>query len=745
MSETKIAAQHLRRCAFVYVRQSSTAQVMQNRESTARQYQLVERAVALGWKHDQVNLIDEDLGLSGSGLIERSGFAHMTAEVALGHAGIVLALEASRLARNNADWYRLLDLCSVTDTLIGDADGLYHPGLFNDRLVLGLKGTMSEAELHLLRARLNGGIRNKAARGELRRGLPVGFVWGDADGEVRFHPDQSVVDAIRTVFERFAEMGSARRVWLHFRAEGLRFPSQRFPSLETANALDGIAWVTATYTKIHQVLTSPVYAGAYVYGKSHHERFVDADGKVRTRVRRLPRSEWSVLIREHHKGFIDWDAFEANQVRLGSNTRPRPHEPAGVVREGTALLQGIATCGRCGRGLHVAYSGRASSPNYFCPGKDIVNGRGEFCLRIGGRQIDDAVAPELLAALRPAALEASLDVANRLSADREAALAHWMQQVERMRYEAQRAERRYRAVDAENRLVARGLEAEWEKGLQALAEAEAELARRERAAPNVLSATQRQAILALGVDVERVWSAPTTTDRDRKELLRTVLEEVIIAVEREEGRAHLALRWRGGLITDVDVPLPPKQAPIRTEEDTIDLVRRLALHYPDAVIAGVLNRQGRRTATGLRFTANRVNGLRTHWGIPRHERPLPEPSGELVSVYEAAKVLDVAPSTLFRWLNDGFIAGEQLTPAAPWRIRLTDELRARFVEEPPPGFVPMVDAMRLLGFSRQTVLQRVKRAELQAVHVRRGRRKGLTIKVPAPLAGFFDAEQSTRG
>jgi hypothetical protein len=314
-----------------------------------------------------------------------------------------------------------------------------------------------------------------------------------------------------------------------------------------------------------------------------------------------------------------------------------------------------------------------------------------------------------------------------------------------MRYEAQRAERRYRAVDAENRLVARGLEAEWEKRLRALGDAEAELAHRERATPNVLSEAQRQSILALGADIGLVWSAPTTTDRDRKELLRTVLEEVIIAVEREEGRAHLALRWRGGLITDVDVSLPPKQAPVRTEEDTIDLVRRLAIHYPDAVIAGVLNRQGRRTATGLRFTANRVAGLRTHWDIPRHERRPADPSGELVSVHEAAKVLDVAPSTLFRWLNDGFIGGEQLTSGAPWRIRLTDELRARFVEEPPPGFVPMVDAMRLLGVSRQTVLQRVKRGDLHAVHVRCGRRKGLTIKVPAPLAGLFDAKESARG
>jgi DNA invertase Pin-like site-specific DNA recombinase len=403
----KITADHLRRCAFVYVRQSSAAQVAQNRESTDRQYQLVDRAVTLGWKRDQVSVVDEDMGISGSGLAERSGFAHMTAQVALGHAGLILGLEVSRLARNNADWYRLLDLCSVTNTLIGDADGVYHPSLFNDRLVLGLKGTMSEAELHVLRARLNGGIRNKAARGELRRGLPVGFVFGDADGEVLFHPDQSVTDAIRAVFARFAETGSVRRVWLHFRSEGLRFPRQLVSSLSHERALDGIRWVTATYTKIHQVLTSPVYAGAYTYGKSRHERYIDETGKLRKRVRKLPRSEWSVLIRDHHQGFIDWETFEANQVRIASNTRPRPHEPASAVREGTALLQGIATCGRCGRGLRVYYSGRAATPGYYCSGSTIVNGRGEFCMRVSGRHIDAAVVPAFLTALAPAAVEAS--------------------------------------------------------------------------------------------------------------------------------------------------------------------------------------------------------------------------------------------------------------------------------------------------------------------------------------------------
>jgi len=306
---SKITSENLLRCAIVYVRQSSTTQVEHNRESTARQYALAERAAKLGWRRDQIKVIDEDLGISGSGLAERTGFARMTAEVALGQVGIVLGLEVSRLARNNADWYRLLDLCGLTHTLIGDGDGIYHPGLFNDRLVLGLKGTMSEAELHVLRARLLGGIRNKAARGELHRGLPVGLVRGDADGEVRLHPDESVQAAIHAVFERFAELGSARRVWLWFCSQGLRFPLQ-------SNTLSDIRWVTPTYTKIHQVLTNPFYAGVYVYGRTQQTCYLDESGRVRKRLRHRSREQWPVFIRDHHAGYIDWNTFEANQKRL---------------------------------------------------------------------------------------------------------------------------------------------------------------------------------------------------------------------------------------------------------------------------------------------------------------------------------------------------------------------------------------------------------------------------------------------
>jgi DNA invertase Pin-like site-specific DNA recombinase len=737
MSElSKIISDHLRRRAVVYVRQSSTTQVEHNRESTARQYQLAERAVALGWVRDQVRIFDEDLGVSGSGLAERAGFARMTAEVALGEVGIVLGLEVSRLARNNADWYRLLDLCGATHTLIGDADGIYHPGLFNDRLVLGLKGTMSEAELHVLRARLLGGIRNKAARGELHRGLPIGLVRGEADGEVLLHPDESVTAAIRAVFERFAEMGSARRVWLWFRSQGLRFPLQ-------SNTLQDVGWVTPTYTKIHQVLTNPFYAGVYVYGRTQQTCYVDDSGRLRKRIQLRPRSEWPVFIRDHHRGFIDWQTFEANQNRLAHNIRPRPHYSGGAVREGAALLQGIAVCGHCGRRLAVHYSGRYSAPGYHCAGKNIVNGRGEYCLNVGGVQIDAAVAAAFLAALAPARLAASLQAIEQLEADHETTLAQFRRELERARYAAQRAERRHRAVDPDNRLVARGLEAEWESALRELKAAEAELSNREHSRPRPFSREERDSILALGKDLKGVWSAPTTSDRDRKELLRTLLEEVTLSVEREKSNAHLMLRWRGGLLNELDVPLPRSHpAPIRTAEDTIDLLRRLAAHYTDALIAGILNRQGRKTATGLSFTANRVSSLRTHWNIPCFEPSQQPNEAQCLTVERAAQALGVAPSTLHRWLNDGFIAGEQITPGAPWRIRLDDELRARFVENVPEGYVTMLKATHLLGVSRQTILQRVKRGELHAVHVSYGRRKGLRIKVPAAHPDLFNPQST---
>jgi DNA invertase Pin-like site-specific DNA recombinase len=720
---SKIKPSHIQRAAMVYLRQSTPSQVEHNRESTARQYALADKACQLGWAKEQVIIIDEDLGLSGSSTDKRSGFARLTSEVALAHVGIVLGLEVSRLARNNADWYRLLELCGITDTLIGDNDGVYHPALFNDRLLLGLKGTMSEAELHILRARLDGGIRNTAARGALRRGLPVGFIWGERDGEVLFHPDQAVSGAISTVFERFAEFGSARRVWLWFRSAGLSFPLQDGPHGQ-------IRWGAPTYTALHHILTNPVYAGAYAYGKTRCERFVDEHGIVKKRLRHLPIAQWAVLLPEHHSGFIDWATFQANQVRLAANTRPRPHQSGGAVREGAALLQGIASCGHCGRRLLTHYRGRNSTPGYHCAGKDIVNGRGQYCLNISGLAIEQAVANAFLEAVTPAAVQATLLTVQQLQANHDAAWAQWRLEVERLRYEAERAERRYRTVEPENRLVARGLESAWEACLRDLAGAEAELRRQEQQRPSAVDPKQLQRIQTLGADLRQVWKATSTTDRDRKQLLRMLLEEVSLNLKRAEGHAHLTLRWRGGAITVLDVPVP-RFRPMgpRTDEDTISLLRRLAALYPDEVIAGILNRQERKTATGERFTANQVGSLRRYRNIPRFQPAAEPPPGELATIRKAAQILGLNTSTIHRWLADGFIAGEQITPGAPWQIRITDELRARIVEQAPPEYLPMLETTIKLGVSRQTVLQRVKRGELEALLVRQGRRKGLRIKV----------------
>ena len=739
MSESpKVSASHRQRAAIVYVRQSTLAQLERNRESTTRQYDLADKAVALGWPRGAVQVVDEDQGISGSSTAGRPGFAELAAQVGLGQVGIVLALEVSRLARNNADWYRLLDLAGMTDTLIADADGLYHPGLFNDRLVLGMKGTMSEAELHILRARLDGGVRSKAARGELKRALPVGLVWGEGPAEVRFHPDEAVTGVIAAVFEQFGASGSARAVWLWLREQGLKWP------LAPAAYLHGtdIRWVEPTYHAVHSVLTHPAYAGAYVYGRTKFERRLGDDGQIRTRRRVLPREQWQVLIEDHHPGYIDWDTYLANTEKIAANTRPVRHEPGtGAIREGCALLQGLAACGICGRRLAVFYQGpNKATPGYYCTGTGaMVDGRGTRHLQFGGVAIDAAVAAAFLAALAPAALSACLAAVDELEHGHDSALAGHRREVERTRYDAAKAERRYRAVDPDNRLVARGLEADWEKSLAAAAAAAAELARREKRRPTALTSAERAAVLALGDDLDGIWAAPTTTAKDRKQLLHTLLDEVVVSISGEspDRRAELQIRWKGGAISELTVGLKRAQPKIRTNDDTIELIRRLACHHTDAVIAGILNRQGRRTARGLSYTASRVQSLRHHWDVPCYQQNTHQAQGELVTVAEAAAALGLAPSTLHRWLGDGFIAGEQTTPGAPWRILMNDELRALFTDNAPAGWLAMLEATLAYGVSRQTLLQRVKRGQLRAVHVRVGRRKGLRIEPPATQDGLF--------
>ncbi len=424
MSHSRITASHRSRTAVIYVRQSTLSQVERNRESTARQYDLVERAVALGWPRSAVRVVDGDLGVSGSVTGHRDGFDALVAEVALGQVGIILALEASRLARDNAAWYRLLDLAGACDTLVADADGVYHPALFNDRLVLGMKGIMSEAELHVLRARLDGGIRNKAARGELRRGLPVGLVWGEDDGQILLPPRRGRPRrdrrGVRPVHAVFRPPGP---VWLWLRDQGLRWPLQQIGYRR--GVLPEITWVEPTYHAVHTTLTHPAYAGAYVFGRSRTERCLAEDGTLKARRRRLPRDQWEVCLPGHHPGFIDWDTYQANQARLAANTRPpraRPRHRGGArglrPAAGPGHLRDLRPQAR--RLLRRADS--KSTPGYYCASGDICNGRGVRHLRVGGVAIDAAVTAAFLAAITPAAAEATLAAAEHLETGHRAAL-----------------------------------------------------------------------------------------------------------------------------------------------------------------------------------------------------------------------------------------------------------------------------------------------------------------------------------
>jgi excisionase family DNA binding protein len=720
----KVTEAHRRRRAVVYVRQSSVGQVERNLESAARQYELRERAVELGWPAGSVAVVDEDTGRSGASSDGRLGFKELVAEVGLGHVGLVLALEVSRFARCSADWHRLLDLCALTGTLIADADGVYSPADFNDRLLLGLKGTMSEAELHLIRARLVGGLRNKAKRGELRLPLPVGLD-RDEDDRVVLCPDEQVRHAIERVFGLWRAVGSARQVVMELIAEDQQLPRRTVGQRR-------IRWARASYGAVHDFLTNPAYAGAFVFGRQRQEKRLDEQGELRIRRVGVPLEEWSVCLPEHHPGYVSWDEYLATRVRLKANVRPRG-EGGGAAREGAALLQGLVRCGRCGRRMQVAYSGTSGKVGrYACVRGRDMHATGQACQTLGGGRLDKAVAAAFLEAAAPAGIGATASAMRELEDQHEARLAGQRLALERAQYEADRAQRKFDACEPENRLVGRTLERALEETLANLERERGRLAQLERARPAPLSDQERQALGRLARDLPRLWSAPTTTNRDRKGLLRTLISEVIVTAHPDEHRAAVEVCWEGGARTELSVPLnvPGALERGRIAEDTLELIRRLAEHQPDRQIAGILGRQGRLTGTGLPFTEARVRSVRKRAGIsaaaPR------DPGGEIVTIEQAATQLGVSRHTIRRWINNGLLPAEQTTPGAPWRIRLTDEIRARFVPDVPEGYVPLAEAARQLGCARQTVLHKVQRGELAAIHVTNGQRKGLRIEVLSP-------------
>jgi DNA invertase Pin-like site-specific DNA recombinase len=733
------AAAHLRRDAYIYVRQSTLAQTVRNTESLLRQYDLAGRARQLGWAEHQIVVVDDDLGRSGASAQGRKGFSELVADVGLGKAGIVLSLECSRLARNNADWYRLLDLCALTDTLIADADGVYHPAGYNDRLVLGLKGTLSEAELHLLRARMTEGLRAKAARGELRLVLPAGLDYDDGD-HVIITPDEAVREAVMCVFRRFDQLGSARQVVVSLRADGLRLPRR---DIRTGK----IAWAQAGYPAVHDILIHPGYAGVFAYGRSKTEKHLGAGGTVITRQRRLPRDQWAVMIPGHHPGYISLETYDANIARLAANSPAPAGGAGGAAREGAAWLQGLLRCGRCGRLMQVNYHS-GGRPAYRCGRANQMYGA-TTCQRVGGRRLHETVLAELLAALAPACLAATVQAMSDTEAQFRQNLAVFERALERARFEAGRALRQYDNVEPENRLVARTLEAVLEDKLTAVRTAENQLAAQQARRPVTLTEQETDWITTAGADLRAIFQAPATTNAQRKELIRAVITEVTVTVQDNGGddtarTCQVQIIWQGGASTRLQMPVPASGHHCRvTSEDTLDLIRRLASRYDDTTIAQILSQQNRRTATGLPFRKTHVRALRARHGIPGYQAPPGNVTpgcqdAAVVSITEAARQLGVSTATIYRWLRDGFVTGEQLTPGAPWQVRVDQQLRDKARPQAPDGWLPLSQAAARLGLARQTVLNKVQRGELNAIYLTRGRRKGLRIQAGHGQAGLFD-------
>jgi DNA invertase Pin-like site-specific DNA recombinase len=670
----KVTASHLQRTAYLYVRQSTLRQVLNNTESTQRQYALRQRAVALGWASEQVVVIDCDQGQSGASAADREGFQHLVAEVGLGRSGIVLGLEVSRLARNNADWHRLLEICALSGTLICDEDGLYDPADFNDRLLLGLKGTMSEAELHFIRARLRGGQLAKARRGELEMALPVGLVY-DPTGKVVLDPDIGVQHAVAHLFATFARTGSARAVVQAFAAEGLLFPLR----VRTGARKGELAWAPLRHWRVLRTLHNPRYAGAFVYGRRRETRRPDG----RKTLIEVPREQWVALIPEAHPGYICWERFETNQGLLTANAAARGEDrAAGPAREGPALLQGMVICGRCGGRMTVRYHRRrdVDVPDYQCIAESIQGGSPR-CQTVPGAGVDAAIAALLLATVTPLALEVALNVQAELQTRAAEADALRRSHVERARHRAELARRRYLAVDPDNRLVAVSLEADWNDALRAHNDAQHDYERAAATASAALDDEHQARIRALAADFPALWDDPATPARERKRMTRLLLHDVTLVKDTE---IHVHIRFRGGTQTSLVLPIPPNGWQARqTDPDTLTRIDRLLDDHTDAETAEALNADGHRSGEGKTFTTRIVLHLRRAHGLPSHADRLR--ARGMLTPDEIAERLGVHRSTINDWRRAGLLAShkandknEQLyQPPVPGDPRLVRHMGAR--------------------------------------------------------------------
>lgn len=672
---SKVRAVHLDRGACVYIRQSTLQQVRENVESTERQYGLVQRAVELGWPRERVEVVDEDLGRSGAQAAGRTGFQRLVARVSMGEVGAVFGLEVSRLARSSADWHRLLELCALFETLIVDEDGIYDLGDFNDRLVLGLKGTMSEAELHYLRSRMLGGKRVKAKKGELRVPLPVGYVYEES-GAVVQDPDEEVREAVAAVFAAFRRTGSAY-------GAVQTLADQPFPKRAYGGVWAGqLRWGRLTHGRVCSILKNPAYAGAYVYGRYGTEKQVGKDGTLVTRRVLRPMEQWEVLIEDHHPGYIEWSEYLENQRRLAANRTNGPDRlTPGPAREGRALLQGLVVCGGCGRRLSTRYAGNGGVYAQYECNRARREGRKRQpgCRSLRADLVDEPVVARVLEALTPAHLELAAEALEEVEARREAERRRWNRRRERVRYEAARAERQYEACEPENRLVARTLEARWNERLAELAELEEEWTARQREWERQ-EAPARERVLAIAEDLPRLWEEPTTSAADRKRILRVLIEDVTVRSEPEGPEVELGLRWRAGATETLRIRRPPRpQDRVRTPPEVVEAIRELAPELTDDEIAERLTARGMLSGTGRPLTRAAVKWI-------RHQHRIPGPpayrEGDR-SVKEVAAHFGVSPNVVYYWIDKGELAATKQASGWPWRIRLdpaTEERLRQYVE-----------------------------------------------------------------
>jgi len=714
----KIQKTHLDRDAWVYVRQSTDHQVQNHLESKQRQYGLADVAVSYGWPRERVRVVDDDQGRSGASTSGRVGFTRLVEGVALKRAGIVLGLEVSRLARNNSDWYQLLDLCSVTATLIGDSDGIYDPSVFNDRLVLGLKGTMSEAELHVLRGRMEAGLRHKASQGRLRFFLPPGYDF-DENSEIVKTSDERVVHLIDLVFSKVLEIGSVSGLLRYLQEEGLELPRRA--------AYDrGVRWVRPYYRALYGMVTNPIYTGAYVFGRSKMVKELDGDGHARSRQKKQAMADWDVVIHDHHAAYLSWEHYLQIKTMIGNNQTAIPDQQSRVLREGAALLQGLVRCGVCGRGMRVQYPGKSGKTygSYGCRGAWNVGG--PPCQSVGSRRIDDAVTSHVLDELAPLRMAVHAEALRRLKEERDEILTQLELDLERAQYEAERRQRQFDQVEPENRLVARTIEAQWNEALSHVKEIQERVEARRRARVMTLSDGEAQSLKTLANDLTALWN--TAAPQDQKRILRTVLDEV--QIRRKDREAEIKIVWKGGIAIERIVSLikVPKRPPTA---DAADLVRQLAVRHTDIQISRVLGQRGIKMPDGRAFNARSVANLRGRYGIPCY-RVTNDRDRKTWTVDEAASRLEVHRQTVYLWIRQGLLKADQITSGAPWSIYLDDDdVRRLTAADAPEGWLPLREASKALGLTSQAVINSVKSGKLDYVYVTRGRRNGLRIRIPS--------------